>query len=149
MGNEAADRLHGGGRPRRQVLRAGQDRWDAAKILDKIRANLSAKGVKAADTDLEELVDLRTWDESCYEFAHFTDDELVDAIDKVHHTRNGWSREDLLGALRYWRDRRKDVKEVWERGKWDDQLKRPVDAWEYQVSKTMLAEAPWPVLKAP
>jgi hypothetical protein len=119
-----------------------------AKILDKIRANLRVKGVKAADAELEELVDLRTWDESCYEFAHFSDDELADAIDKVHHTRNGWSREELLGALAYWRRLKKDIKEVWERGKWDDQLKRPVDPWEYQVQKPKLAEALWPVLKA-
>jgi len=28
-----------------------------------------------ADQELQAAVDLRTWDESCYEFAHFTDDE--------------------------------------------------------------------------
>ena len=118
------------------------------KILDKIRANLKAKGVVAANKELEELVDLRTWDESCYEFAHFTDDELADAIEKVHQTRNGWSRQELLGALAYWRAQKKDIKEVWKRGKWDDQLRRPVDPWEYDVSKTKLAEELWPVLKA-
>ena len=116
-------------------------------ILDKIRANLRVKGVKASDSELEELVDLRTWDESCYEFAHFSDSELADAIDKVHHTRNGWSREELVEALRYWRDQKKDIKEVWKRGKWDAQLKRPVDPWEYEVSKTKLAEVLWPVLR--
>ena len=56
--------------------------------------------------------------------------------------------EELLGALAYWRRLKKDIKEVWERGKWDDQLKRPVDPWEYQVQKPKLAEALWPVLKA-
>jgi hypothetical protein len=118
------------------------------EILNKIRANLLVKGVKVADSELEELVDLRTWNASCYEFAHFSDDELADAIDKVHKTRNGWSREDLVKALRYWRGQKKDIKEVWKRGKWDDQLKRPVDPWEYDVSKTKLAEVLWPVLKA-
>jgi hypothetical protein len=117
-------------------------------ILDKIRANLRMKGVKAAHAELDELVDLRTWDGSCYEFAHFNDDELADAIDKVHDTRNDWSREELVAALRYWRGQKKDIKEVWKRGKWDDQLKRPVDPWEYHVSKTKLAEPLWPVLKA-
>jgi hypothetical protein len=117
------------------------------EILNKIRANLLVKGVKVADSELEELVDLRTWNASCYEFAHFSDHELADAIDKVHRTRNGWSREDLVEALHYWRGQKKDIKEVWKRGKWDDQLKRPVDPWEYEVSKTKLAEALWPVLK--
>jgi hypothetical protein len=89
-----------------------------AAILDKIRANLRVKSVEAADSELEELVDLRTWDASCYEFAHFDDGELADAIEMVHETRNDWSREELIEALRYWRDQNKDIKEVWKRGKW-------------------------------
>ena len=35
-----------------------------------IRANLRVRGVQADDQELEALVDLSTWDESCYEFPH-------------------------------------------------------------------------------
>jgi hypothetical protein len=78
---------------------------------------------------------LRTWDQACYEFAHFDDDELADAIMKVHTTINGWSRADLVSALGYWRDKKKDIKRVWESGKWDEDLGRPDGAWAYEVSK--------------
>jgi hypothetical protein len=118
------------------------------KILDMIRANLRVRGVKADDQELEALVDLRTWEESCYEFAHFTDDELADAIMKVHSTINGWTREELVRALSYWRDLKKDIKRVWESGKWDAALGRPDGKWAYEVSKTKLAEVLWPVLEA-
>lgn len=118
------------------------------KILDMIRANLRVRGVQADDQELEALVDLRTWDESCYEFAHFTDGELADAIMTVHTTINGWTRDELVGALSYWRGQSKDIKRVWESGKWDAALGRPDGKWEYEVSKPKLAEVLWPVLEA-
>ena len=118
------------------------------KIVDMIRATLRVRGVRAHDTELEALVDLRTWDESCYEFAHFSDDELAGAIMEVHSTINGWTRDELLGALKYWRDQKKDIKQVWKSGKWDAALGRPDGEWNYKVSKPKLAEVLWPVLKA-
>lgn len=117
------------------------------KIVDMIRATLRVRGVQADDTELQALVDLRTWDESCYEFAHFKDDELADAIMEVHSTINGWTRDELVGALGYWRDQKKDIKRVWESGKWDPALGQPDGKWEYEVSKPKLAEVLWPVLK--
>ena len=75
-----------------------------------IRANLRIRGVQADDQELEALVDLSTWDESCYEFAHFKDSELADAIMTVHTTINGWTRDELVGALSYWRGQKKDIK---------------------------------------
>ena len=58
---------------------------------------LKAQGVTAANPgELEELIQLRTWSESCYEFAHFTDEELADGIMAVHTTINGLSREQLV-----------------------------------------------------
>lgn len=118
------------------------------KILDMVKASLRVRGVQADDQELEALVELRTWDESCYEFAHFSDDELADAIMEVHLTINGWTRDELVGALRHWRAQRKDIKRVWESGKWDATLGRPDGEWEYEVSKTNLAKALWPVLEA-
>jgi hypothetical protein len=58
------------------------------------------------------LVEIRTWDAPCYEFAHFTDDELADGIMTVHHTINGLTRNELIGSLARTHGRQKDVKEV-------------------------------------
>jgi hypothetical protein len=119
-----------------------------ANILNTIRANLRVRGVKTDDQELEALVELRTWDESCYEFAHFTDDELADAIMEIHMTIDGWSRTELVGTLKYWREKNKDIKRVWLSGKVNAASDRPSGKWAYGVSKTKLAEVLWPVLKA-
>jgi hypothetical protein len=68
-------------------------------MLDEIRSVLKAQGVKANDSELEALVEIRTWTQSCYEFAHFTDEELADGIIAVHPTCNGWSRDELIGLF--------------------------------------------------
>jgi hypothetical protein len=116
-------------------------------ILDEIKAVLAAQGVTRANpAELDELVEIRTWSESCYEFAHFTDDELADGIMAVHHTIDGWTRDQLVGALAFWRDRGTDIKRVWLSGRWDEQRQRPSGRWQYEVKKTDLAVALWPVL---
>jgi hypothetical protein len=118
-------------------------------ILKGIRAVLKAQGVISANpAELDELVRIRTWSESCYEFAHFTDEELADGITSVHGDINGWTRDQLVGALAHWRDKKKDVKRVWESGGWDEQSQTVTGKWAYEVSKTKLAEALWPTLKA-
>jgi hypothetical protein len=118
-------------------------------MLGEIKAVLKAQGVTSANpAELGELVRIRTWSESCYEFAHFTDDELADAIVAVHDDINGWTRDELIEALRYWRDMKKDIKRVWKSGRWDEQQQRPTGEWEYDVSKIELAKALWPTLKA-
>jgi len=61
--------------------------------------------------------EIRTWDAPCYEFAHFTDDELAGGIMAVHHTIDGWSRDELVAALRYWRDKGQEIKRVWMSGR--------------------------------
>jgi hypothetical protein len=105
------------------------------KILDEIKSVLRAQGVTtAASAELDELVELRTWSESCYEFEHFDDGELAEAIMAVHETIGGLGRDGLTELLADKRRLRKDIKEVWSR-------------WEYKVSKTKLAEALWPVLE--
>lgn len=118
-------------------------------ILDEIRAVLKAQGVERPNpAELDELIKIHTWSASCYEFAHFSDEELADGIMSVHHTIDGWSRDELIAALRHWRDRKKDVKRVWESGRWNEQEQRMTGAWKYDVSKTKLAAALWPTLKA-
>jgi hypothetical protein len=117
-------------------------------ILNEIRAVLRAQGVAAANpAEVEELVRIRTWSASCYEFAHFTDEELADGIMAVHITIDGWTRDELVTALGYWRGRGDDIKRVWRSGRWDEQQQEMTGPWEYAVSKTKLAEALWPALR--
>jgi antitoxin component HigA of HigAB toxin-antitoxin module len=117
------------------------------KLLNEIKDVLKAQGVEHPSPDeLEQLVVIRTWDTSCYEFAHFTDEELADSIMAVHDTIDGWTREELVAALGYWRDKSQDIKRVWESGRWDASSGTVTGRWEYEVSKTKLAEALWPAL---
>jgi len=107
---------------------------ERAKILNEIKDVLKAQGVERPNPDeLDPLVTIRTWDAPCYEFAHFTDEELADGIMAVHHTINGLSREDLVASVARTRNRGKDIKEVW-------------GQWEYKVSKVELADALWPAM---
>lgn len=104
------------------------------KVLNEIKEVLKAQGAKTADEELDQLVEIRTWSERCYEFAHFTDEELADGIVAIHDTINGITREELVASLAKHRKQRKDVKEVW-------------SLWDYKPSKRKLAEALWPVLE--
>ena len=107
---------------------------ERVKILDEIRDVLKTQGVERPNpAELDHLIEIRTWNASCYEFAHFTDDELADGIMKVHQTINGLNRDELIASLTRSRGRGKDVKEVWSQ-------------WEYRVSKVQLADALLPVL---
>lgn len=118
-------------------------------ILREIRAVLKAQGVDNPNlAELEELIEIRTWSASCYEFAHFNNDELATGIMSVHDDINSWARDQLIEALGYWRDKRTDIKRVWESGRWDEQRQTVTGPWAYKVSKTKLAEALWPTLKA-
>lgn len=69
-------------------------RW---QIPAEIKEVLKAQGVERPSPDeFDCLVTIQTWDASCYKFAHFTDDELADAITAVHHASNGLSRDDQI-----------------------------------------------------
>lgn len=104
-------------------------------ILNEIKSVLKAQGVTTANSaELEELVAIRTWSASCYEFAHFSDEELADGIRAVHHTSNGLTYDELITAIKAERDRGKDIKEVW-------------SLWEHKPGKPELAEALWAALK--
>lgn len=135
--------------PEGQYFAPGKVPQTHTAILNEIKAVLKAQGVTEANPDdLGKLVKIHTWSQSCYEFAHFTDDELADAIMAVHMTINGWTRDQLVATLSDWRRRGKDIKRVWESGRWDGQQPAPTGRWDYEVSKTELANALWPVLEA-
>ena len=66
----------------------------------------------------------------------------------VHTTIDGWTRDELVTAVAYWRGRGDDIKRVWRSGRWDEQQQQMTGPWEYAVSKTELAKALWPALRA-
>jgi len=106
-----------------------------AKIIEEIKAVLKAQGVVNAKADeIDELVEIRVWSASCYEVAHFSDEELADGIMAVHTTINGLTRDQLIEAIAAERRRRKDIKEV-------------CSQWDYKPSKVQLAHALWPTLE--
>jgi hypothetical protein len=105
------------------------------KIIQEIEAVLRAQGVtNPKASEIDELVAIRTWSASCYEFAHFSDEELADGIMAVHITINGLTRNQLIDRLAVERGRRKDIKAVWSQ-------------WDYRPSKVKLAHALWPTLE--
>ncbi|MGW4059727.1 hypothetical protein ACWEGE_15685 [Amycolatopsis sp. NPDC004747] len=111
-----------------------------ANILTEIKLVLRAQGAATTDEELDHLVKIFTWTESCYEFTHFTDAELADGIRAIHQTCDGLSRDELIDHLAEVRARRgtknqkTDIKNVWGR-------------WSYKPSKVELAEQLWPVLE--
>lgn len=105
-------------------------------IIDGIRSAITSQGAALEEATLEALVEIHAWrGGSCYEFAHFSDDELESGIRAVHRTCNGLSHVELVAALREVRRSGKDIKEVW-------------STWTHQPSKRELARALWPALEA-
>lgn len=104
------------------------------KIVDEMVAVVRSQGVEPDRGDLESLVDVSTWTERCFEFAHFTDSELAETLLAVHPNCNGLDRESLVEALRLQRTHRQDIKNVWK-------------SWHRQPSKTALAKELWPLLR--
>jgi hypothetical protein len=109
-------------------------------ILDEIKSVLSAQEARTTDKELGELLHIQTWSASCYEFAHFENEELADALMAVHKTVNGMTRDELIIALQKLRDRSKnghervDIKQVW-------------GQWAYEPSKVELARELWSTLE--
>jgi hypothetical protein len=133
--------------PDKPFTTPGRMAEEKTKILNEIREVLEAQGVtRPKPEELDELVEIRVWDAPCYEFAHFTDDELADGLIEAHPTIDGWTRDELVEALGYWRAKKKDIKRVWESGRWIEQSKRMTGKWTPEPSKVKLAEALWPTL---
>jgi hypothetical protein len=105
------------------------------KIINEIVAVVRAQGVDPIRGEVDSLVEITTWEERCFEFAHFTNSELADALLAVHRDCGGLSRPRLIDALQHQREHRNDIKNVWKK-------------WRPEVSKTSLAKALWPDLKS-
>ena len=95
-----------------------------------------AQGPDADLQRLDSFVQIRRWSEHCFEFAHFSDDELFDAITSVH-TRPAARPSDiaLRASITEVRARGRDLKDVWR-------------DWSFKPAKPDLAEALWPALRA-
>jgi hypothetical protein len=93
-----------------------------------------AQGVDPNRGDLESLVEVSTWSESCFEFEHFSDSELAAALLAVHMDCGGLDHASLEQALAQQRAHGQDIKNVWKN-------------WHREPSKTALAEKLWPVLR--
>ncbi len=107
-----------------------------AKLLAEIQSVLKAQGVDRPNREeLDELIEIKTWSQRCYEFSHFEDAELLDAIFAVDSGRNRRNRAQLLQAIVATRATGKDIKEVWSQ-------------WTPKPSKVELALALWPRLEA-
>jgi hypothetical protein len=112
----------------------GRVEMQRQRIVDEMVAVVRAQGVDPDRAELESLVEVTTWSERCFEFAHFTDSELAGAIVAIHPDCNGLDRGALEGALAMQRQHHNEIKNVWSK-------------WRRAPSKTALAEALWPVLR--
>ncbi len=120
---------------------------ERTKLLDEIKDVLKSQGVERPNPDeLDHLIEVRVWNAPCYEFAHFTDDELADGIMAVHPTISGWTRDELVVALGYWRAKGTDIKRVWTSSRRDEASQRMTSKWTPEPSKVELAKALWPTL---
>jgi hypothetical protein len=104
------------------------------KILQEIMAVVRAQGVDPSLEDLATLVTVTTWTERCFEFAHFSDAELAEALVDLHPDCGGLDRQALESALQQHRDLRQDIKAVWTN-------------WRPRVQKAELARRLWPALR--
>ena len=106
-------------------------------LLDSLTRNVP-KDLRAdyyANTRRARIVEIRTWGKLPFEFAHFTDAELADAILAVSRTPHPRGRVQLLSDLRKQRGRpAPDVSKVY---RWH----------QSGLSKPILADALWPVLE--
>jgi hypothetical protein len=106
------------------------------KIIKEIIAVVRAQGVDPDRSAIESLIRVTTWQESCFEFAHFDNDELAEALLTVHCQHGGLDAGRLATALDHHRRNSQDIKHVWEN--W----------WPPEPSKRTLARALWPRLQA-
>lgn len=105
-----------------------------AKVLAMVQQNLKDQDVgDVGANSLQQLIDVVTWDQE-FEFAHFTDDELIAALTALDDNLGGRSPDWVREQLARCRTGRHNIRHVWE-------------GWKPKPSKTKLAEALWPALR--
>jgi hypothetical protein len=132
--------------PTRLMITVDRDHnWDTEAKVARQRRNIIAEinavvaaqgGASLSADDLETLAVVRQWRGKCFEYAHFTDDELADAMMTIHSTCGGLNRSELIARIATIRARGSDIKNVWDK------------EWTPKPSKRDLANALWPTLQA-
>ncbi len=108
---------------------------ERVKLVDEIRSVVRAQGVDPTRDEIDSLVEIHTWKESCFEFEHFSDRELQGALTALHPNCNGMAPDALEHAISLHRSNRGNIDRVWAN-------------WQPQPSKVELAHALWPTLRA-
>ncbi len=117
---------------------AADRRYQRKLLLDSLTANVPAdlRSDYYSNTLDSRVVEIRTWGKLPFEFAHFKDWELADAMLGIAVVPHPHGRSRLINAIHMQRthDPTPNVDDVFWRGS--------------RLSKTALAEALWPVLEA-
>lgn len=104
------------------------------KLISSLAKVIEMQGVEVADGELEHLLTVHVWQGGCFEFSHFADDELSEAIVRVMGDDLEVGQIDLVDALRRCRENRWDIKRVWSQ-------------WATRPNKLELAKCLWPFLE--
>jgi hypothetical protein len=110
------------------------------KLQEAIREGVRYQDADISQEELDLLVHIRVWGEHTYEFANFTDDELVPAIRTLaeeqaspDYDSSSWETN-LRAALQNYRMKHRDIKNALDRAR-------------VAEDKVRLAELLWPVLR--
>jgi len=131
--------------PTRLVIAVDRDhRWNTdarvarerRKIFDEIKKVIAAQGGRVSPGDLDTLVEVHRWPARCFEYAHFSPEELAMAMRTIHHDCGGLDQSTLAARITAVRERGDDIKKVWDA------------TWTPKPTKPELAEALWPALRA-
>jgi hypothetical protein len=104
-------------------------------LVDQVDQTLRRQGVAVDRSDLESLVEIRTWGTDPYEFAHFTNDELAKAA--IAQSKGGvqLTTQSLAAAFGQIRTTTKNIAKIGA-------------VLHYTLDKLELADALWPVLES-
>lgn len=109
-----------------------EERWATPESRDRernrlqaiVRAEVRAQGGDVTQTELDMLVQVRSWGDHTYELANFSDDELQAALGELAPPQEAGAtnsvdwRHALRASIEYARDRKLDVKVVFDRMQW-------------------------------
>ena len=105
-----------------------------AAMIDSILGSLSPPlRSDAMRNDLVMILEVRRWPEE-FEFAHWNDRELADALQAISQTAAALAPEELRSHVSKAREARNTIKSVWKK-------------WRPHPSKVELAHALWPALE--
>ena len=104
-------------------------------IINEIKRVVLAQGVTLDEGIYQDLITIVTWEQSCFEYEHFTDDQLAEAMHEVLAVDARWDLGQTKIKLAESRAQRRDVKGV------------IALVTGHESGKVKLAEALWPILR--